>query len=298
MDKSVEQRKSAPGSGKKAAFTLIELLVVIAIIGILAGLLLPTLARAKAKAYAVSCMSNQKQMITAAIMYAGDNNDSWVPNQPGQNPGWVAGNMDWNSGNRDNTNSAQLIDPKQSVIAPYIKNPNVFHCPADNSLVVNEGLRVRSVAMSQAVGTVAVSASPLVAGMPVNGQWLGGTDIGNALQTTWRTYGKTSQMTVPGAASTWVFVDEHPDSINDAGLAVQMVSSGISAQIIDYPASFHNGGCGFSFGDGHSEIHIWNGVHMKPPVVQNTSDHSGQCTDLETARDLQWLQQRTSARAN
>jgi len=81
-------------------------------------------------------------------------------------------------------------------------------------------------------------------------------------------------------------------------LAVQMVNSTIAGTIIDYPASFHNGGCGFSFADGHAEIHNWNGVNMKPPVIQNTSDHSGQCRDLDTARDLQWLQQRTSAPAN
>jgi len=257
--------------------------------------LLPTLARAKQKAYAVSCMSNQKQMITAAIMYAGENSERWVPNQPGQNPGWVAGNMDWSSNNRDNTNVAQLIDPRQSVIGPYIKSSAVFHCPSDKSIVDNEGPRVRSVSMSQAVGTVSTSAGQLVAGVAVNGQWLGGSDIQNNLQTAWHTYGRTSQMLTPSPSELWVFVDEHPDSINDAGLAVQMVNGGISGVIVDFPASYHNGGCGFAFADGHAEIHIWNGPHMKEPDIHNGNDHSLQAVDLDSSRDLQWLQRHTSA---
>ena len=190
---------------------------------------------------------------------------------------------------------AIILDQKQSIIASYVKNPAIFHCPTDHSNVSGEGDRVRSVSMSQTVGTVGETTGPLKAGMPVNGQWTSGTDIGNAINTQWHTYGKTSQMITPGPAMLWVFMDEHPDSINDAGLAVQMVNSTVAGQIIDYPSSFHDGGCGISFADGHSEIHKWAGPHMKPPVMQNTSDHSGQCVDMDTARDLYWLQQRTSA---
>jgi prepilin-type N-terminal cleavage/methylation domain-containing protein/prepilin-type processing-associated H-X9-DG protein len=134
------------------AFTLIELLVVIAIIAILAAILFPVFAQAKASAQKTSCLSNIRQIDLASIMYADDSDDTGpaaTHNAVGAN---VAGG--WMYYIRfpaaDNLLPA-AYEPNMGTIYPYVKNESIFVCPTDlrkvcgDSYSINDCMTTRSV---------------------------------------------------------------------------------------------------------------------------------------------------------
>jgi prepilin-type N-terminal cleavage/methylation domain-containing protein len=276
----------------RRGFTLIELLVVIAIIAILASMLLPALAKAKTKAQGVLCMNNTKQLTLGWRMYVEDN-DERLPGAyaakggPNERQGWVVGELNYDGGNRSNFDPQE--DLAKSPLASYIGNSfGIFKCPADKSTVRvtaagpfqgQRVARVRSVSMNS---------------------WVGGNldNVRNneiswwQVPSTMRVYLKSTDMAIPGPSMTFVLLDEREDSINDAFWVLSMAGypNMASTQIIDYPASYHNGAGGLSFADGHSEIRKWVDGRTRPMLKAN-----GQIP-LNVAspnnRDIAWLQER------
>jgi prepilin-type N-terminal cleavage/methylation domain-containing protein/prepilin-type processing-associated H-X9-DG protein len=219
------------------AFTLIELLVVIAIIGILAGLLLPALSRAKAKALQTTCISNFKQLTVCWKMFADDNGGKLVPvsynlNGLVNSNAWVRGSMDddWRiyppiyPGTFDSTNVNGI---KLGSLYSYSQSAGIYHCPSDASQT--HGLpRVRSYSL--------------------NG-WMGGTTVFG--QHEYKVFRREQDIITPAPSAAWVFIDEHEKSINDGWFAVDMVGN---RGMLDAPATRHVGSYALSFADGHVEV--------------------------------------------
>jgi prepilin-type processing-associated H-X9-DG protein len=235
---------------------LIELLVVIAIIAILGSLLLPALAKAKTKAHGIACLSNHRQLLLAWKMYADDSEDRLVfasADAGGRNApySWVQGLMDFAPGNRSNWDVE--LDIKKSPLWRYGGNSaGIFKCPADRSTV------------KPASGPFKGTTVPRVRSMSMS-IWVGGWEgkDGGCSGPEWRVYARFSDMVDPGASRTFVFLDQREDRINYGNCFTDMTGYPDRPQQTrfhgDYPASYHSRAAGFSFADGHSEIHKWTG---------------------------------------
>jgi prepilin-type N-terminal cleavage/methylation domain-containing protein/prepilin-type processing-associated H-X9-DG protein len=134
-----EQKGFKKRLNRSRAFTLIELLVVIAIIAILASLLLPALNRSKQAAWVGTCLQNQKQLMTAWIMYADDNRDRITSGVCHSAANWRIGDpftaLTVSPANGLDDSSLAIWQAqegyKEGQLYPFAQNPKIIHCPGD-----------------------------------------------------------------------------------------------------------------------------------------------------------------------
>jgi prepilin-type N-terminal cleavage/methylation domain-containing protein/prepilin-type processing-associated H-X9-DG protein len=240
-------------------FTLVELVVVVALFAAFVIMLAPVLARTQPSTRSTRCLNNHRQLVAAWKMYAADNSDKLIYNfgvaqtsteiSNATYRNWANNNLDWTS-SQLNTNVGLL---SLGLFAPYLnRNTPVYKCPADSYVssvqaALGWTARVRSISMNAYMG-------------PYTPTYTSGA---NNFFPAYRQFLKSSL--IPKPASLFVFLDEHPDSINDAYFLNNADPQALTAWL-DLPASYHSGGCGFSFPDGHAEMILWKSSATRLPV--------------------------------
>jgi len=271
------QTRARSSAGRRQAFTRLELLVVVVTLALLAVVSRPTLG-VSSSSKTMLCMDNLRRLSCAWLMFAHDNDGLLVSNTneggtpvPSRSP-WVSGWLDWTT-NPDNTNRAYLTDARYALLAPYAgPDASYYRCPTDEYLSPVQIAR----------GWVARSRS-----YSMNASM--GTSVNDTFFPNYQSYLRLSDLRHLAPSQAFVFTEEHPDSINDGVLIVNLTSWAWT----DLPAAFHEQACWFTFADGHLEMKTWQSASTLLPVRSGLFNPGAV---RPNDPDLAWLRARASER--
>jgi len=276
----------------RSGFTLIEVLVVIAMVAVFAALLLPALSKARERGAAIVCLSNTKQLALGWQLYADDHDGvlaynlamSGPPDSPTRtNLNWVNNVMTWDLSS-DNTNKETIT---KAALGYYISgSSDIYRCPADHALSSMQAAsgwncRIRSYSMNALVGNAG--------NFSTNGYNL------NAPH--YKQFFKASQ--IPRPSDIFVFLDEHPDSIDDGYFVNKENSSAYKYNVTTYPewtdlpASYHNRSASFSYADGHASLHHWTADRTVRPALPNVANLPQAVYNADLV-DFRWVMEHMS----
>jgi prepilin-type processing-associated H-X9-DG protein len=217
------------------------------------------------------------------IVYSAD--DGTRGANPSNYRAWTWTHMDYTT---DPYNYDPTIDIAVRPLWPFTsRDAYIYRCPSDYSYIVASGVarpRVRSFSINLFVGGFA----------PPRGSApdAPGTDGGIAFANPYRIFSKATELTAPGPAKTFVFIDMRPESINWGNFAISMTgfpnnpaSYGFDQ---DLPGIFHNFGASVSFADGRAEIHRWKDARTAPPLTAQSQTTAGIPSPNNV--DIAWLQ--------
>jgi prepilin-type processing-associated H-X9-DG protein len=242
----------------RAGFTSFELLVVIAITAILAGLLLPTLSKAKARGQQIACLNNLRQLQDAWALYLGEH-EGRLPENKSVGAGvliaasttnsWVAGNAQ---------SSADLSLIRAGSLFPYTLGVEIYRCPSDRSTVHGTNvIRTRSFSMD----------------CFLNGGTTERTGFPSGIVTHYAAIR-------PRPETVFVFLDENEQSIDDG---MFLFDWDANTRWLNLPSDRHDQGANLSFADGHCERWKW----LCPKIFENGGQNARSADDFQDLRRLQ-----------